>query len=372
MLATTGAVLLAVLVALGLTEVGIRTVAQAPPELTKEPQLLYQLRPEVGFLPSSTQQGWTGEGLTTINAMGLRGKLPETPAPADTVRILAVGGSTTFGWGVDDSETYPVELERLLAHEFRKRGVTVVNGGVTAYDLDHAARLLKQIAPVIQPQVVLVGVYWHDLPFDGLTPDGVARPDSGSGRSAISAGAAGRSAAFHLGNQPSRWDRLVHSSQLVYALRHLWPSVVGASSVEVSPWETALVEGQQSADVEKVWTATAAALKEIRDLGLSSGFTAGVVAMPIRAQLEADFPRADYQSRLREIADSLGLFVVDPLRLFAQQGNPDGVHIPYDRIHFSAQGNAEIADAAFEVLRVRPEFAPPPPVTVPATDPQVR
>jgi hypothetical protein len=64
----------------------------------------------------------------STNSMGLRG--PEMDNPKDKFRIVCVGDSVTFGWGVSYEESYPARLERSLADQ--GYDVEVVNAGVPA------------------------------------------------------------------------------------------------------------------------------------------------------------------------------------------------------------------------------------------------
>ena len=57
-------------------------------------------------------------------------------------------------------------------------------------------------------------------------------------------------------------------------------------------------------------------------------FKVGVVIIPIRAQAEGSYPHAEYQTRARAIAESLGLFVVDPLPEFLSQPDRTSLFIP--------------------------------------------
>ena len=49
-----------------------------------------------------------------INALGTRGPEFQMEKPAGTFRILSLGDSRTFGWGLADEETYSRRLEHLL------------------------------------------------------------------------------------------------------------------------------------------------------------------------------------------------------------------------------------------------------------------
>jgi lysophospholipase L1-like esterase len=311
--------------------------------------------PDVGFIHVPNQQGWLDEGLATINALGLRGPLPESPKPAGSLRILAVGDSTTFGWGVNDDGTYCAELEALLHQAFPSRALSVINGGVGAYDLRHDAALLRHFAPIFKPDIALVGLYWNDLPYEAMRPDDehpVVRPDA----EPIAVGAGGKP--FHIANQPSMLNRLLRRSRLLYVLRQTWLRSFSQSEAATNLvlWEQALLEGRHSPAIDAGWADIAATLRDIQRQGQEGGFAVGVVIIPIRAQVEGQYPHAEYQTKVRALAEPLGMFVVDPLPFLLQQPDHAALFIPWDRMHLSAPGNAQIARAAFEVLRSRPEF----------------
>ena len=349
----------ALVVALGLCEVAARIVYEAPPYPARDPQIMYQSDPELGFLHVPNQKGWLDDGLATINALGLRGELPVTPKPKDEFRVLAIGDSTTFGWGVGDTETYSAQLEKLLRVKFPGRRLSVVNGGVGAYDLERAAGLLRHFAPSLRPDMVLVGVYWNDLPYERMSPDGVPQGAPPASPTSVAPAASGPSKPFHIGNQPSRLNLILRSSRALYVLRQAWLSALAPTTVATNlvQWEMALLEGRETPAIDAGWKDIESTLGEIRAFGEAGGFPVGVVIIPIRAQVEASYPAAAYQTRVRRIAESLGMFVVDPLQHLIEQPDHKGLFIPYDRMHLSALGNAQIARAAFEVLESRPEVS---------------
>ena len=356
---------LAMMLALVACEVAARMLFPAPPEPMREPQIYYQSDPHVGFLHVPSQRGWQDDGLATINAMGLRGAQPVVPKPEGLHRILAIGDSTTFGWGVDDNGTYPVQLEQGLKATFPGSHLEVVNGGVGAYDLRHAARLLRHFGPTFEPDIVVVGVYWNDLPYHIGPPDAPpqrASSNGGDGRRGDSGSASANDRAkkpFRLGNQPSGLNRVLRSSRLLYVLRQTWLGVIAPTDAadNLVKWEMALLEGRQSEAIDEGWEDIAATLAEMRELADSGGFELYVLIQPIRAQVEQSYPNAAYQSRVRAISEGLGLAVIDPLPFFASQPEPERLFIPYDRMHFTALGNAQVAAAALDALRKSPRLA---------------
>ncbi len=63
-----------------------------------------------------------------INAHGTRGPDFVVPKPANTIRILSLGDSRTFGWGLGDQETYSSLLQDGLQRDLgNSRKVEVIN-----------------------------------------------------------------------------------------------------------------------------------------------------------------------------------------------------------------------------------------------------
>ena len=351
----------AAVLAFGVCEIAARLAFPSPPNPLRDPQILYQSDPDVGFIHVPNQHGWLDDGFANINALGLRGPMPEMPKPAGSIRILAIGDSTTFGWGVNDNETYVVQLEKLLHAAYPGDRVSVVNGGVGAYDLKHDARLLKHFAPRLQPDLVLVGLYWNDLPYESAPPDGPApttRPASTEAAPAPAAAPAAPSKPFHIANQPSRLNQLLRRSRMLYILRQAWLRAVAPTDAATNlvRWEMAVLEGHHSPAIDAGWKDIEGTLEEIRAMGQAGGYSVAVVIMPIRAQVEQSYPHAEYQTRVRAVAEALGLSVIDPLPKFLQQSDHASLFIPYDRIHFTARGNAQVAQAVFDALQSRPEL----------------
>jgi len=69
-----------------------------------------------------------------INSHGTRGPEFLTQKPANSFRILSLGDSRTFGWGLSESETYSGVLQNLLQKEAPAgKRIEVINAGVNAW-----------------------------------------------------------------------------------------------------------------------------------------------------------------------------------------------------------------------------------------------
>ena len=86
------------------------------------------------------------------------------PKPAEVFRILAVGDSVTFGFGVELAETYAKRLERRLSTlAGGGRRVEVVNAGLGDTGLDYSLFVLQTRARRLEADLVLVGIVLNDI-----------------------------------------------------------------------------------------------------------------------------------------------------------------------------------------------------------------
>lgn len=94
------------------------------------------------------------ELIYTTNSYGLRDRDFSLYPNKDTLRILAIGDSWTFGPGVDLIYTWPKQLENIL----KKRGINaeVVNSGVDGYSTIIYYRVLKKFYGIYHPDAVIV------------------------------------------------------------------------------------------------------------------------------------------------------------------------------------------------------------------------
>jgi lysophospholipase L1-like esterase len=98
------------------------------------PQMIYSPHP---YRVYEHIAGRTDEsGHASHNSQHLRGRDFAATKPAATVRIVCLGGSTTYSVGATtDTHTYPAHLERLLRAHYAKAGfgIEVINAGHPGY-----------------------------------------------------------------------------------------------------------------------------------------------------------------------------------------------------------------------------------------------
>jgi lysophospholipase L1-like esterase len=139
-------------------------LGQAHPEgglYAPHPYIGYVLRPVPGF-PDG-------------NAQGLRGPEVSLVKPAGVVRVLCLGGSTTYGAGVSADEAYPAQLQALLsAHATEGRAFEVLNCGVPGYTTAESLIALELQQLEFQPDALVISHGINDarmVQATGFRPD---------------------------------------------------------------------------------------------------------------------------------------------------------------------------------------------------------
>lgn len=113
-------------------------------------QLIWRLTPN--------QKTYTkfGKKPVYINSVGLRDREFEKTKPTGTFRVLVLGNSCTYGWGVGQEDTYSKILEKQLSNNYPSKKVEVINGGVTGYSIAQELEYLKSDGKEWTPDMVLI------------------------------------------------------------------------------------------------------------------------------------------------------------------------------------------------------------------------
>jgi len=103
-----------------------------------------------------------------INSDGFRDSGHHPSKGGQTIRILGLGDSFTFGWGVSIEKTYLKRLEATLPHIIG-RPVEAINTGVPGWGLNQYYLCLKEFGIQYSPDIVVMGYFIDDL--DGPPTD---------------------------------------------------------------------------------------------------------------------------------------------------------------------------------------------------------
>lgn len=115
--------------------------------LDGSPWFLWELRPGV-----HAERGVT----VTVNGLGMRGA---EVGVKSRPRVLAVGDSSIYGFGVADDAVFTSRLAASI-------DVEVINGGVPGYSTFQSLNLLDARGLALEPDLLLIGNLWSDNNFD--------------------------------------------------------------------------------------------------------------------------------------------------------------------------------------------------------------
>jgi hypothetical protein len=154
-------VLLGFLVALAVAEVAVRHFSPqevGPVRFTCDPQL--------GDIPVPLQQGVRNApgGFTfrySNNSLGWRGSWEYLPVKQTQYRVLFLGDSFTYGTGVNDDQTFAVQVQKDLSAA--QQSVEVLNAGCPGKGTDYALKCFQTVGRKFYPDLTVLCFFCNDF-----------------------------------------------------------------------------------------------------------------------------------------------------------------------------------------------------------------
>lgn len=118
-----------------------------------------------------------------VNSHGFYGKEIPPNSDGSRLRIVAIGGSTTFGVYVGIENAYPKLLENILRNRTNNDKIDVINAGVVIYSTFESLINLELRILELKPQIVLCHHAANDIldtRFSQYNPDGFRADWDGS------------------------------------------------------------------------------------------------------------------------------------------------------------------------------------------------
>lgn len=303
----------------GLLEMGLRVVAglrDSKADGASELRGLHRFRPDLPWLfelrPGAEGRiSETGAALYRINEDGFRDSVYARPKQEGAFRIVVMGDSVSFGYGVAETEAYPQILEELLSDLVPDARIEVVNLGVGGYNAYNEARLLEGVGRSYEPDLVLVQFCINDLNdptvhFDAQTrvvlsaiPD-AAFPDPSKRRGSA--------------HGPSKGLRWCQASKLCASLQGLWLAMTAPELDERTRRDAfAFIEAADRPE----WAWLEARYEEIEEIANADGASFAILAFPYQKQL-AEAPPHAVQEQLAQLGRKHDWPVIDPLTAFQE------------------------------------------------------
>lgn len=158
-------VLISLLVAELLSRIFVPTYLVKP-----HPKGLYVNDPDLGYVLAKNfyarHQHSDYNATIHTNSDGFRGGEIEAKG-LDTFRILVLGDSIAWGYGVEFEASFPRQLEKIL-NENLDTDFEVINAAVPGYGTDQELDLLKKFGLDCQPDLIIVGMFVENDVYDNL------------------------------------------------------------------------------------------------------------------------------------------------------------------------------------------------------------
>ncbi len=121
---------------------------------SRNPAIVYELKPNLVVSFQNRR--------VTTNKQGFRGPLVVADSSAG-FRILGLGNSFMFGWGVADGEEYLSLLGQKLGHAFPDTRWEIINTAVPGYNTVMELATLVEKGVAYEPKIVVIGFVANDL-----------------------------------------------------------------------------------------------------------------------------------------------------------------------------------------------------------------
>lgn len=299
-----------------------------------------------------------------INALGLRDVEIENPKPPGTVRILGLGDSVTFGYGVRLEETYLKVLEsELNAGAPSGARYQVVNAGIEGTALDFYYEVLRSLVPLLEPDLVIVGITLNDI------TDYRRRIQGTEGREFSNRSLVRRLNTFLLFHSQSYFAGYLNLKSTLYRF--------GVLDFNREHWYDVDILTGGFDRHQEAWSSSREALSNIIALARDRKAAVLFAVFPMEVQLDqsslewyrgelrmavtAEALRGEPQHALVRFGESVGVPVLDLLPAFRAAGQTGlflrGRTMSADPVHPSALGHRIAGHALFRLLREEPSLA---------------
>lgn len=279
--------------------------------VVKKPYDFLQLEKEgLRFQPSAFR----------INNLGNRGQDAQLVKPAGIRRLVFLGDSVTFGYYVEDNQTFAEQTALLLSKE-HGLNLEAWNAGVSNLNAEHIFNHLRERALAWEPDMVFWCFYVNDI-LDSFGQEAdVLFPVRRLGLLA----------------------RLRHSALARLLGRAIFSSRAGS-------FFAVDAEDPRNQQVASSWRKIEANLHQAAFLLKERDAELVVVVFPSAIQFGRAWTRPHYQDKLLQLCRKEGIPCVDILPAFERTAKAQELYWPGDLIHPNAKGHSLAAEEIVRVL----------------------
>jgi hypothetical protein len=281
------------------------------------------------FPASSEGRVWSGTLWTEVRTdrLGLRNP-PGREETGPAKRIVVLGDSYAFGWGVAEKDAFPRQLERMIRETYPDVSVEVVNAGVPGYGFYQQRAVLERVASDAPVDVVITTL---SLANDGVDDLRIARFAP---------------------------DRLkAYSPGLIADGTTARRIIDGSRFLTMLDWRTSAIQFKIVNACSPAVRAMAGCLDELLHGCEATGARALMVILPQRTEVASTGPRAwiatamaaSARREAARIAGEHGVLGIDATETLRAVHAQEGAYLPNDP-HWTSAGHAAVARLIREAL----------------------
>lgn len=311
-------------------EMALRVVLP-PPIQWKYPQEHYIYDPEIGHWLRPGQRAYTHDKTVHINSAGIRDGEYTEQAQNGVYRILALGDSQTFGNGLELSDTWPKQLERLLNDASIDVRYEVINSGIPGSDTWQHEIINQRMLSRYHPDAVVLAFYANDMVVSFKPKEKNSKPEN---------------------TLKTKVIYMLKRSALLLSLRTSFQSIMQLFSPSQGYLQQqALLKGDSGPSFDKRWQQVDSSLSNMKNVCDREQIKFIIASLPRRDQVSGQLPSKGYQKRLQLITDRHQIPLVGMLGPLQETYNTHGqtLFIPWDG-HNSKLANHIIAKKITESL----------------------
>ncbi len=311
------------------------------------PQIRYQSNKDLIFSLKPNDGAFTADKPALINKRGLRGPIYNYEKRIGVTRIMFLGDSVVFGFGVDESDIVTSKVEQLMNSQ--GKNVEVINTGVPSYNTEQEVAYFETQGFRYSPDWVILGFYWNDVSDKS---DVKVSKDGWLIERDVNEGQVSALKKFWITERGYSIRNLIKRSRLIYGLMQGYKIFNSRGSVNLnSNLRTDILNGKETGYLTDRWGEIEKAMKKFGKLAEAYSFKPVIVVFPIPPTLAESYPKSKFVDTVRGIAKRSNIPLVDlePEFRAAYKGH-ESLFIPYDSDHPNAAGHAVAAKAISRFL----------------------
>jgi lysophospholipase L1-like esterase len=309
------------------------------------PQTIYVSSHSLGFRLKPNQSAYTADKAFRTNSMGIRGPERTWRKPPGVRRILILGDSIAFGYGVRYEDTFANRLENLLNQSKGRYQYEVINAGVPSYNTTQEVTYFLEEGILFEPDLVVLAFYWNDIhnkknvKVDNL---GHLIEESNKQRHVLLKRLYNSKKGYMIRNliKKSRFLYFV-----IYRLRLLFNRNYYTTQMMI-------LHGKINKIIKKGWNDIDKQLCRFVRFVNNRKIKILLVILPMPQQLEKFFPNIKYQLMIRKYCKKYDIHCLDLLPVFRNYYTTHtSLFISYDGDHPNERGHAIIARELYKEIK---------------------